>query len=137
MALHQPRSMSPTGVGAGDGRRADPTADDVLASTVMEGLIFFWLICGLLGALIGSGKKMGSLGGFLLGLLLGPIGLIIVAISTKGTTLDKIEARPAEAGWHDDPLGRFDGRYYDGKRWTQHVGRVEADGTRRQFEDPL
>lgn len=103
----------------------------------MDGIIVFWLICGLIGALIGSGKKVGNLGGLLLGVLLGPIGLVIVALSSSRSALDKVEAKPAEAGWHDDPLGRFDGRYYDGKQWTQHVGRIEADGTRRQFEDPL
>lgn len=97
--------------------------------------LIFWVICGFIGAAIGSNKNMGC-AGFLLGVLLGPIGIIIIAVM-KGSTLDKIEARPSNAGWHPDPLGRFDGRYFDGQRWTQHVGRIEADGTRRQLEDPL
>jgi uncharacterized Tic20 family protein len=25
------------------------------------------------------------------------------------------------AGWHTDPLGRFQLRYWDGERWTEHV----------------
>ncbi len=32
-------------------------------------------------------------------------------------------AAPA-ADWYDDPSGRFDKRYWDGGRWTVHVGRV-------------
>lgn len=44
-----------------------------------EALIGIWLVCGLLGAVIGSGKgRAGS--GLVLGLLLGVIGLIIVAL---------------------------------------------------------
>ena len=27
----------------------------------------------------------------------------------------------AAAGWHADPFGRFDHRYWDGARWTEHV----------------
>jgi hypothetical protein len=27
----------------------------------------------------------------------------------------------AAAGWHADPFGRFDHRYWDGERWTEHV----------------
>lgn len=103
----------------------------------MEGFIVVWVICGVIGALIGSNRAVGNLGGLLLGFLLGPIGLAFVALSAKRSTLDQVQTRPEEAGWHPDPLGRFDGRYYDGRRWTQHVGRVEADGTRRQLEDPL
>lgn len=25
------------------------------------------------------------------------------------------------AGWHPDPQGRFESRYWDGTRWTEHV----------------
>lgn len=32
----------------------------------------------------------------------------------------------AMAGWHADPRGRFDLRYYDGARWTEHVSRGGA-----------
>src|SRR4051795_12492973 len=100
--------------------------------------IFVWLVFGFIGLLIGNSKNMGC-AGFMLGVLLGPIGLIIIAVmgNKPTSTLDKIQARPVGAGWHPDPLGRFNSRWYDGNRWTQHVGRVEADGTHRQFEDPL
>src|SRR5690349_15324810 len=104
----------------------------------MEIFIIAWVIFGLIGAAIGSSKGLGC-AGFLLGVLLGPIGLIIVAVmqGPASGTLGKIQARPEGEGWHPDPLGRFDSRWFDGQRWTQHVGRVEADGTRRQLEDPV
>lgn len=94
-------------------------------------------LCALVGGAIGSSKQMGGGAGFALALLFGPLGLLIVAVSSSKSKLDLVQARPPEAGWHPDPLGRFDSRYFDGSRWSQHVGRVEADGTRRQFEDPL
>lgn len=65
------------------------------------------------------------------------LGAILSSGATSTSTLGKIEARPTEAGWHPDPLGRFDSRFWDGERWTQHVGRVEGDGTKRQLEDPV
>ena len=37
--------------------------------------------------------------------------------------------RPAPAGWHPDPFGRFDLRYWDGARWTEHVSTGGAQGT--------
>ncbi len=47
----------------------------------MEGLIIFWLFCGIIGAMIGSRKGAGC-GGFLLGILLGPLGVIISIVMT-------------------------------------------------------
>src|SRR5690606_24341019 len=35
-------------------------------------------------------------------------------------------------GWHPDPTGRFDIRYWDGTLWTEHVGRAGV-----QTVDPL
>jgi hypothetical protein len=99
-----------------------------------------WLFCGFIGGMIGAGKKIGSGQGFALGLILGILGVIIVASSpavAEPSVLQRVEARPSEQGWHQDPLGRFDGRWFDGTAWTQHVGRVAADGTRQQFEDPI
>ncbi|MGY6502810.1 MAG: RDD family protein [Acidimicrobiales bacterium] len=36
-------------------------------------------------------------------------------------------------GWHDDPLGRYPKRYYDGSQWTHHV----TDGSGQTLQDPL
>jgi hypothetical protein len=99
-------------------------------------LVMLWGAFALFGAMIGSGKRMGAGGGLALGLLLGPLGLLIVAVSGNPTVLDRVETKPADAGWHPDPLGRFDSRWFDGQRWTQHVGRVDGD-QRVQLEDPL
>ncbi|MDA2945115.1 MAG: DUF2510 domain-containing protein [Actinomycetota bacterium] len=38
----------------------------------------------------------------------------------------------SQPGWHPDPLGRFDHRFFDGSRWTADVA---VDGVRRV--DPL
>lgn len=101
----------------------------------MAGIIIVAIVCAVIGVVIGGGKGMAG-AGLALGLLLGPIGVIVIAVM-KPSTLDKIQTRPAEAGWHPDPLGRFDGRYFDGQRWTQHVGRVDAQGNRQTLEDPI
>jgi hypothetical protein len=40
------------------------------------------------------------------------------------------KAKPGQADWFDDPVGRFESRYWDGTRWTQAVmvaGKVETD----------
>lgn len=40
------------------------------------------------------------------------------------------EASHGQPGWHDDPRGRFDSRYWDGDGWTRAVirgGQVESD----------
>lgn len=98
-------------------------------------IIIVAVFCALIGAAIGSPKGQAG-AGFFLGFLLGPIGIIVIAVM-KDSKLNRIQAKPPHPGWWTDPLARFDSRYFDGNRWTQHVGRVNADGTRQQFEDPL
>lgn len=99
--------------------------------------VVLWLLFAFVAMLVGANKKAGPGGGFILGFLLGPLGVIITALSGEPTVLSRIEARPESPGWWPDPLGRFDSRWFDGHRWSQHVGRVLADGTRQQFEDPI
>lgn len=101
----------------------------------MAVFIVLWGVCVAIATAIGSSKgKAGT--GFALGLLLGLIGVIIVAVMGDDK-LGRVQAKPAAEGWFHDPLGRFDARYYDGRKWTQHVGRVGPDGARQQFEDPV
>jgi hypothetical protein len=40
-------------------------------------LVIFWLICGIIGTVIGSFRNAGGTG-FLLGFLLGPLGVLLV-----------------------------------------------------------
>ncbi len=46
------------------------------------GFVVFWLLCGVVSAMIGEKKGEGCLG-FFFGLLLGPIG-IVIALLSKG-----------------------------------------------------
>ena len=45
----------------------------------MEIIVGFWIVCGIVGAIIGSAKNAGP-AGFALGLLLGPLGVIAAFI---------------------------------------------------------
>ena len=47
----------------------------------MEGLIILWIGCGIAAAIVASKKGNSGCGGFALGILLGPIGLIIALVS--------------------------------------------------------
>lgn len=58
-------------------------------------LLIFWLLCGIAGASINSGKGRSGCGGFLLGALLGPIGLVI-AFSMRSS--DSKEKQKVERG---------------------------------------
>lgn len=74
----------------------------------------FWLIVGaLVGYLIGNSKNRPLLG-FFLGLLLGCFGWIIMLfVPRKVVTM--------AAGWHPDPFGRHQKRYYNGVTWQAQV----------------
>jgi Protein of unknown function (DUF2510) len=100
-------------------------------------VVIGWLACAGIGYAIG--QKKGRAGqGFALGLLLGLIGLIIIAVmrprpafsgSSAGRTGygygygtgEPHDPNVAPAGWHPDPSGRYQLRYWDGTRWTEHV----------------
>jgi uncharacterized protein YxjI len=49
------------------------------------------------------------------------------ALLSEGTLMSHLPP----AGWHPDPFRRFQHRYWDGARWTEHVS---SDG--RQWTDP-
>lgn len=91
-------------------------------------VITVWVICAIIGAAIGHSKGNGT-AGFFLGLLLGPLGILIAAVM-KPTPEAEAEHRrqvnaamgtAGAAGWWPDPHGRHKQRYYDGARWTEHV----------------
>lgn len=46
-------------------------------------ILFIWLLCGIISAIIASGKGRSGIGWFFGGILLGPLGIIIVAVLPK------------------------------------------------------
>jgi len=46
----------------------------------MSGLILFWLVCAVAGGIIGD-RKGSAVSGFFLGALLGPLGLLVIAVA--------------------------------------------------------
>lgn len=60
----------------------------------MEVLLAIWLLCGIAGGIILSNKGRSGCGGFALGFLLGPIGLIIALVmQTDHKELEKRSLR--------------------------------------------
>lgn len=99
-------------------------------------LIVVWLVCAGLGFWIGKTKNRATLG-LVLGLLLGIIGLIIIAClrakapeqaypyaGTQGFGAPYPHAPGADqppAHWAADPSGRHEHRWWSGVGWTDQV----------------
>jgi membrane protease subunit (stomatin/prohibitin family) len=49
----------------------------------MGWLVFFWFLCGVAAGINLSGKGRSGFGGFLLGALLGPVGLVIALVMPR------------------------------------------------------
>lgn len=90
------------------------------------------LFCAIIGGLIGSGKGKGG-AGFVLGALLGILGVIIIAILEPTPEVQaqrnlRVQQLMGQQGsevspgaWWPDPYQRHQSRYWDGTRWTDHV----------------
>lgn len=61
----------------------------------MEYLVL-WILCGVAGMIILQNKGRGGCAGFLLGLLLGPIGIVIALV--MGRNSDKLENEAMGSG---------------------------------------
>lgn len=99
------------------------------------------VVGGTVGYLIGKDKGRGT-EGILLGIFLGCLGWVIVAIlkPSQQSGVGQPYVAPSQyvpssgaspAGWHPDPFRRFQYRYWDGSTWTDQVS---TDG--RQYTDP-
>jgi len=63
----------------------------------MEILLLIWILCGIAGGIILSNKGRSGCGGFALGFLLGPIGLVIALVmSTDHKELEKRSLQEGE-----------------------------------------
>jgi hypothetical protein len=62
----------------------------------VEVLFIIWLLCGIAGGIILSNKGRSGCGGFALGFLLGPIGLVIALVMQ--TDHKELEQRSLRAG---------------------------------------
>ena len=88
--------------------------------------VIVWLASAGLGYAIGNSKGRAAQG-LVLGLLLGVIGVIIIAVmkpsaDAPGQASGAFGAGSvAGAGWQRDPYGRHEYRYWNGGAWTDSV----------------
>ena len=59
-------------------------------------LVAFWVVCGLAGGSVTRGKGRGGAPGYLLGFLLGPLGLLIAVVLPRNEA--GVEAAALESG---------------------------------------
>lgn len=64
-------------------------------------LVIFWILCGVVAAVIASSKGGNGAGGFLVGALLGPLGIIISLF--MGSEAGKIEKQVASGAMKKCP----------------------------------
>jgi Protein of unknown function (DUF2510) len=94
-------------------------------------IVLCWIGSGALGFALGKSKGRET-EGVILGLLLGIIGVIIIACMSPKHPAPTPQAMWAPAGWQPDPTGRHELRHWDGRAWTSHVSDQGA-----LSEDPL
>ena len=84
-------------------------------------IIVFWALCGGIGCAINQAKNRSGVEGFLLGGLLGVIGVIIVLCLPKLPSTEMPRAWPSALpppGWYQDPADPDQHRWWDGARWS-------------------
>ncbi len=97
--------------------------------------IMLWLVCGVLSGAVATSKGRSGFGWFLLGCLLGPLGLIAVGCMPKVEPFDpaahpeKIVCfadRPSSAMSCDEFVQGSDGLWYETRQVQQTAGGVET-----------
>lgn len=63
---------------------------------LLVGGVFFWVLFGIISALIASGRGRSGCGGFALGVLLGPFGLLIALFLSEDQ--EKLDQRLVQSG---------------------------------------
>jgi len=87
------------------------------------GVFAMAVFCAIIGSVIGESKGKRQEGA-LLGLFLGIIGVIAIAVMKDERPGSQPMAAPAAigpAGWHPDPFGVHQLRYFDGTSWREQV----------------
>jgi hypothetical protein len=95
----------------------------------VEALVVVWLLCAVVGLVVGQSKgRAGE--GFVLGLLLGLIGILIIAVLpsklTGGVSGNSSGGRPSAAGWFQSPSNPSMIQFFDGARWTPNMAPAPA-----------
>lgn len=98
-------------------------------TTVATAIVWtsLWALCTICSYNIGNNKSRGR-ESIALGLLLGPIGMIITACLQPASAQAQVTLRGD--GWWPDPFCSRVHRYYDGQQWTDYVsdmGTTSAD----------
>jgi hypothetical protein len=91
-------------------------AESWFVAVVVIGVVV-GLACAFASASIAQRKGLSAGGYFILGLLLGVIGLIIAVASQPAPP----PAAPWAPGWYPDPWQQAPLRWHDGFQWTSHV----------------
>ena len=94
-------------------------------------VLFVGMVCAVLGAHIGRRKGVAGLG-FLLGLLLGPIGLLIIAVMPPGPPPPAGNSPPPPAGRTSCPscgaaLTLHDAICWRCHNWTPQLPPIDVD----------